>query len=142
MAHLRKEIFPRGTYSKLNYKKIGPCRILRKIFDNAYKLELPEDFDISPIFNVVDLYEFHEGDENDDEDTLVEWKKQLPVKPTEELEQVLAKRICKKTRNKEYFEYLVKWRNMGSEDASWVSEKELEHLQGSSSSVRSTVAST
>jgi hypothetical protein len=97
MAHLRKEIFPRGTYSKLNYKKIWPCRILRKIYDNAYKLELPEYFDIYPILNVDDFYEFHEGDENYDEDTLVEWKKQLHVKPTKELEQVLAKRIHKKT---------------------------------------------
>jgi hypothetical protein len=56
---------------------------LRKNFDNAYKLELPEYFDISPIFNVDDLYEFHEGEEHDEENTLVEWKKQLPVKPTE-----------------------------------------------------------
>jgi hypothetical protein len=70
LAHLRKEIFPRGTYSKLNYKKIRPCRILRKIYDNTYKLELPEYFDIFPIFSVTDLYEFHEGDENDEEHTL------------------------------------------------------------------------
>jgi hypothetical protein len=142
MAHLRKEIFPRGAYSKLNYKKSGSCIILRKIFDNAYKSELPEDFDISPIFNVVDLYEFHEGDENDDENTLDEWKKHFHVKPVEESEQFLANKICKKTRNKEYFEYLVKSRNSGPKDALWVSKKELEHLQGSSSSVGSTVAST
>ena len=38
LEHLRKEIFPRGTHSKLNYKKIGPCQILRKIYDHAYKL--------------------------------------------------------------------------------------------------------
>jgi hypothetical protein len=61
MAHLRKERFPRGTYKKLKYKKIGSCRILKKIFDNAYQLELSDKFDISPTFNVVNLYEFHEG---------------------------------------------------------------------------------
>jgi len=142
MAHLRKEGFPRGTYNKLNYKEIGPCQILRKISDNAYKLELSEDLDISPMFNVDDLYEFHEKEENDEESTLAEWKKQLLVKPTKELEKILGKIVSKRTQNKEYYEYLVKWRNYGFKDASWVSENEIALLTGSSSSVESTVAST
>jgi len=96
MTNLRKDKFPRGTHSKLNYKKIGPCRILRKIYDNAYKFELPEYFDIYPIFNVVDLYSFHEGDD-DDEYTMTKWKKKIPIKQVEELEHVLVKRIHRKT---------------------------------------------
>lgn len=32
MAHWRKEMFPRGTYNKLKYKNLGPCRILRIFF--------------------------------------------------------------------------------------------------------------
>jgi hypothetical protein len=108
MTHLRKEIFSGGTYSKINYKKNGPCRIMRKNFYNAYKLELLEDFEISPIFNVVDLYEFHEGEENDKKSTLANWKKQLHVKSAEELEQILVKRVSKRTQNKEYYEYLMK----------------------------------
>jgi hypothetical protein len=55
MAHLRKERFTRGTYNKLKYKEIELCRILKKIYDNAYQLELPDKFDISPIFNIVDM---------------------------------------------------------------------------------------
>jgi len=58
MSHFRKDIFHRRTYNKLMYKKIGPCKILRKIYDNVYKLDLLEAFDISPIFNVSKLYDF------------------------------------------------------------------------------------
>ena len=50
---------------------------------------------------------------------------QLPVKPMEEIEHILATRVSKKNRNKEYLEYLVKWKHRGFEDASWVSEEEL-----------------
>jgi hypothetical protein len=33
----------------------GPVRILEKINDNAYKLELPPEFGVSPKFNISDL---------------------------------------------------------------------------------------
>jgi hypothetical protein len=53
--HLRKERFPELRKSKLMSCATGPFKILAKINDNAYKLELPPEFRVSPNFNILDL---------------------------------------------------------------------------------------
>jgi hypothetical protein len=53
--HLRKERFPELRKSKLMSHATGPFKILAKINDNAYKLELPPEFGVSSSFNISDL---------------------------------------------------------------------------------------
>jgi hypothetical protein len=43
-----------------------------------------------------------------------------------QVECILDKRVSKKTKRKEYFEYLVKWKNHAVEDASWENEAEIQ----------------
>nr|ABB47285.1 retrotransposon protein, putative, Ty3-gypsy subclass [Oryza sativa Japonica Group] len=53
--HLRKNRFPNLRKSKLLPRADGPFKVIQKINDNAYKLELPADFGVSPTFNIADL---------------------------------------------------------------------------------------
>ena len=62
MVHRCKARFPLGTYNNLSARKFGPYRILRKINDNSYVINLPLDFQISNTFNIVDMHEYHPSD--------------------------------------------------------------------------------
>lgn len=63
MVHICKDRFPQGTYNKMKMNKIGPYQILQKMNDNAYKVNFPTNLDISPTFNISNLYKFY-GDIN------------------------------------------------------------------------------
>ncbi|TYK20913.1 Asp_protease_2 domain-containing protein [Cucumis melo var. makuwa] len=58
MVYLRKARFSAGKYNKLQPKKIGPYRIVKKFGDDAYKIELPSHININPIFKIVDIFEY------------------------------------------------------------------------------------
>jgi hypothetical protein len=40
----------------------------------------------------------------------IQWTKQMPIAEKPQMESIIDKRISRKTRRKEYFEYLVKWK--------------------------------
>jgi hypothetical protein len=59
-----KEQFPDFRKSKLMSHVNGPFKILEKINNNTYKLELPPEFGVSPTFNISDLWSYL-GEENE-----------------------------------------------------------------------------
>ncbi|GKE05141.1 RNA-directed DNA polymerase, partial [Tanacetum coccineum] len=60
---LRRERFPQWRFGKLQPRGDGPFRVLRRINDNAYKIDLPGHYGVSATFNVADLSPYTEGDE-------------------------------------------------------------------------------
>jgi hypothetical protein len=62
--YLKKDRFPELHKSKLMPRAVGPYKIIEKINDNAYKLELPSEFGVSPTFNNADLKPYL-GDEDE-----------------------------------------------------------------------------
>jgi hypothetical protein len=61
-------------------KKIGPCKIVKKLGANAYEIELPDGIRISPILNISYLYPYIAEEAGaDSEKTEVQWTKQISV---------------------------------------------------------------
>ncbi|GKC07679.1 RNA-directed DNA polymerase [Tanacetum coccineum] len=54
-VYLRRDRFPQGRFGKLHPRADGPFRVLKRINDNAYKVDLPGHYKVSATFNVADL---------------------------------------------------------------------------------------
>jgi len=63
-VHMRKERFPKQRRSKLIPRRDGPFQIIERINDNAYKMDLPGEYDVSVTFNVAELSLFDVGDDS------------------------------------------------------------------------------
>jgi len=57
-VHLRKDCFPEQHKNKLQPQADGPFKVLRKINDNAYEIDLPSTYGVSTSFNVTNLSPF------------------------------------------------------------------------------------
>jgi hypothetical protein len=58
MVYLHKGRLPAGTSGKMKNKKYGPCKIIKKINDNAYVVDILDNLAISSTFNVADIFEY------------------------------------------------------------------------------------
>ena len=61
-VHMCKERFPAHRRSKLQTRGDGPFQLPTRINDNAYKLDLPSEYNVSTTFNVSDFSPFDVGD--------------------------------------------------------------------------------
>ena len=104
---------------------------MRKFYANAYEIELPNDVGISPIFNVLELYLYHVDESScstkqEEASPKASWKEPLPRDTSTVPETILDTRVCKRTRGKEYYEYLVKWKDHPLEDLTWMASTMLQ----------------
>jgi hypothetical protein len=108
---LRKNIKTKRPSSKLDFKKLGPFEILEKVGPVNYKLRLPENSRLHPVFH-VSLLEPAKGDAP----VATQTELQPENDPGEyEVEEILSTRTT--TRGQQ--EYLIKWKGYSSTDNSW-----------------------
>ena len=99
---------------------------MRNCFANAYEIELPSNLQISPIFNVSDIYPFKyscfpiKEMISEAYGPFIDRQGQLTHKEQSHIDAILDKRVWKKTKDKEYFQYLVKWKDQTFEDVVWM----------------------
>ncbi|KAL6315687.1 hypothetical protein AAG906_005779 [Vitis piasezkii] len=109
LVRLRLERFPSGSFTKLHARRAGPFRVTKKLGTNAYVIELPSKFGISPVFNIEDLTEF-KGDVN--ENTIISLPEATPVlqfqntAPRDEIVTILDHQFVT-TRRGGYYKFLV-----------------------------------
>jgi hypothetical protein len=63
-VHVCKDRFLEQRNSKLQPRADGPFKVLRKINDNAYEIDLPRTYGVSTSFNVSDLSPFFGSEES------------------------------------------------------------------------------
>ena len=68
------------------------------------------------------------GNLNHDEGKEQQWLKQIPLETSLEAKHILDTHVTKKTRRKEYLEYLVKWKYCSMEDSTWIDEAVLKKV--------------
>ena len=79
-VHLRKERFPSKRKSKLTPHADGPFKVVKKVNDSAYKVDLLGDYRVSCTFSVADLKAYYEDDqlENLRANSFLEGKDDVP----------------------------------------------------------------
>ena len=83
-------------------------------------MELLDDTNISPIFNIANIFEYYEMDEEMENNT------DFPKKKKDIIKRIINSRIRKSTRGKDYIEYLFEWEDQPIEDSSWIKQDGLD----------------
>jgi hypothetical protein len=110
---------------KLNARFLGPFSIVEKKSEVVYKLDLPGNMRISPVFHISKLKRYYSSPSK--------FGERGPSRPPPEtidgqeewtVERILSKR-CRNNRT----QYLVKWGGYPTSEATWESEESLENAQ-------------
>ena len=127
MVRIRPETIPK-TFSKTLYARVmDPYYIIPKLRSNASLLDLPNDMDISPVFNIEDLLPYRGTFEPSTLSFSVstgEASKCAPIVPSlqysKEMVDIITDDEFVTFRDDGFHRFLVKWHGRPDSDAIWI----------------------
>ena len=110
----------KGIPSKLQKRFVGPFRVIETIGEQAYRLSLPDNWKIHPVFHVSLLREWKAVDVQEDRPVSQDDVPEIE-EPYWEIERILRWRKVKMNK-KIIKQYLVLWRGFPVEEATWITQ--------------------
>ncbi|KAL0934452.1 reverse transcriptase domain protein [Colletotrichum truncatum] len=116
---LRRNIKTKRPSDKLDFKKLRPFEITKKVSNVNFKLALPDTMKCHPVFHISLLEPAPKGSRTMDH---------IEVDPEQDYE---VERILDHIDQHDDIEiqYLIKWKNYGHEENTWEPASNLEHAQ-------------
>ena len=135
MVRIHPERIPKTFLKKLYARVMGPYSIIHKLGSNAHLLDLPNDMDISHVFNVEDLLPYRGTFEPSTLPSSVstgEASKGVPIVPSlqysKEMVDIILDDEFVTSRDGGFRHLLIKWHGRPDYDATWIQEDDHRHL--------------
>ena len=110
------------NHNKLNNPFCGPFKIVKKISEVAYELQLPTEMKIHPVFHISCLKKY-----------ITQTDRPSPQKNTTVLEieddEYEVEKIIDKHINGRFIDYLVKWKNYPNSENLWIPKSKLKNAK-------------
>lgn len=113
----------KGLTRKLSSRYVGPFKIAKVISSTAYKLDLPEDWKIHPVFHIALLKRYEKG--NNDTEVVVQDIEMESDNREYEVDKIIGKRFGKEHQ----VEYLVLWKGFPESESTWEPFEVVKHLE-------------
>ena len=115
----------RQVHKGLVRKYNGPYEVVAKVGKVSYRLNLPSNLKIHPVFHVSMLKPFHEDEDDPQRSISTRAPPTMTKSFDKDVEEVLADRVVRRRGVPPSTQYLIKWKGLPESEATWEAQEDL-----------------